>query len=144
DESIRLWDAPTGAARRVLANHTRAVNDLQLRPAAEPRTLPMIASAGDDRTVRLWQPTIGRLVRFARLDSPALALAWTADGRRPWAACRDGRGCQVDPDEATIVANVPAIDGVAYAIAVAPDGSIVVAGSGGQLRRIDTSERIGA
>lgn len=136
DQSIRLWDTARDATKRTLANHTRAVTDLKLRPAANPQELEMVASAGEDRTVRFWQPTIGRLVRFARLDSPALALAWGHDGQVLWTACRDGRVRAIDPKSAAVVKDLPAVDGVAYALAVAPDGNLLVGGSKAQLLRI--------
>jgi WD40 repeat protein len=136
DASIRLWDTTANSTRRSLANHTRAVNDLKVRPSRGDNELPMIATASDDRTVRFWQPTIGRLVRFARLESAPLALAWSPDGTLLWAACRDGHVRAVDPDSAAVESEWPAIDGVAYTLALTPDGSILVGGSNGQLRSI--------
>jgi WD40 repeat protein len=134
DASIRLWDTSAGATRRTLTNHTRAVNDLKVCPNIATSALPMIATASDDRSVRFWQPTIGRLVRFARLESAPLALAWSSDGSLLSAACRDGHVREIDPASAAVTRDLPAIDGVAYALALAPDGSMLVGGSNGQLR----------
>jgi WD40 repeat protein len=136
DHSIRLWDIAKRTTQRTLANHTRTVNDLKLRPNANSRSLPLLASAGEDRTVRFWQPTIGRLVRFARLDSPPSALVWETHGQVLWAACRDGRVRAIDPETAAVVKDLPAIHGVAYAVAIAPDENLLVAGSNGQLRHV--------
>ena len=36
----------------------------------------MVASASADRTIRIWQPTIGRLVRYVRLEAEPLSIAW--------------------------------------------------------------------
>jgi WD40 repeat protein len=141
DQTIRLWDISTGATRRTLTNHTRAVTDLKVRPTDNTHELPMVASAGEDRTVRFWQPTIGRLVRFARLDSPALALAWTHDGQVLWAACEDGRVRAIDPKTAEIVQELPAVDRAAYAVVISPDGNLLVGGSNGQLRRVHVSSK---
>ncbi|HEX2476485.1 MAG TPA: hypothetical protein VHK01_17155 [Lacipirellulaceae bacterium] len=141
DQSIRLWDVAKEATRRTLANHTRTVNDLKLRPSAHSQSLPLVASAGEDRTVRFWQPTIGRLVRFARLESPPSALAWSDDGQVLWAACRDGRVRALDPESAAVVKDLPAINGVAYAVAIAPDESLLVAGSNGQLQHVVVRSR---
>ena len=92
DQSLRVWDQSSGAIVRVLDNHTDEVRDLAPRPRGEG--LPMIASAAADRTVRLWQPTIGRLVRFARLPADlrdSLAVdRHVADESRIAAAIDDG------------------------------------------------------
>jgi WD40 repeat protein len=136
DQTIRVWQLSLGTTQRTLANHTRDVTDLEVRPSGGSQAIPEVASASEDRTVRFWQPTIGRLVRFARLESPPLALAWSHDGQVVWAACRDGRVRGVDPETTAVVKEVAAVDGVAYAIAIAPDENLLVGGSDGQLRRV--------
>jgi WD40 repeat protein len=141
DQSIRLWDVAKGTTQRTLANHTRAVNDLKQRPSANSESLPLVASAGEDCTVRFWLPTIGRLVRFARLESPPSALAWSDDGHVLWAACRDGRVRAIDPESAALVKDLHAINGVAYAVTIAPDENLIVAGSNGHLQRIVVRSR---
>ncbi|MEJ7637159.1 MAG: hypothetical protein WKF75_04000, partial [Singulisphaera sp.] len=88
DETIRLWDVDSGQSLRTLSNHTRPVHHLALRPNADDDTPPSVASVSEDRTVRLWQPTIGRLVRFVRLKSVPMEVAWTADGRTLYVACK--------------------------------------------------------
>ena len=47
--------------------------------------------------------------------------------------------CAINPDDATLQQNLPAIDGPAYALVVAADGSIFVAGSNGQSHRVVVS-----
>lgn len=136
DNSLRVWNLKTGKLRRTLDNHKAPVVDLAVRPAQDG--LPMIASAGEDKTIRFWQPTIGRLVRFARLPSAPLAIAWTLDGRRLCASCRDGHLRIVDPDTVEIVADLPALDGWAYSLAVTRDGKhAIVAGEQSQVVVVD-------
>jgi WD40 repeat protein len=135
DQSVRVWDVGKGELVRSMDQHTRPVHDLALRPAKEG--LPMVASAAADRTIRFWQPTIGRMVRYVRLPSAPLAIAWLGDGARIVAACRDGRVRVVDAEAVTIVGDLAGVGGLAYSLAAHPtDGSLAVGGQGGEVRRV--------
>lgn len=136
DQSVRVWDVKSGELIRSLNQHTGVVHNLAVRPTNDG--LPMVASAAADRTIRFWQPTIGRMVRYIRLDVEPLDIAWINDGSQIVATCVDGQIRVVDVDEVKITQTIPAIKGWAYVIAVHPsDGSIVVAGTNGQIRRIE-------
>ncbi|MEQ9411040.1 MAG: WD40 repeat domain-containing protein [Fuerstiella sp.] len=89
DQTIRVWSLDSGQVLRSLTNHTGAVSDLAVCPASDV-PLPLIASAGHDKTIRFWQPSIGRLVRFKRVASPTTCVAFTPDGAAVLAGCRDG------------------------------------------------------
>ncbi|MFP6770079.1 MAG: WD40 repeat domain-containing protein [Planctomycetaceae bacterium] len=135
DRSLRVWRPGSGELIRSLGIHTRRVHNLALRPG--DGGLPMVASVSGDRTLRLWQPTIGRMVRFVRLRTRPLDVAWRPDGSRLVVACADGHVREVDPVTVKVTRDLPAVDGWAYSLAVHPtDQSVVVGGSGGQLRRI--------
>ncbi|MGD9855647.1 MAG: WD40 repeat domain-containing protein [Planctomycetaceae bacterium] len=135
DQNLRVWKPDSEEMVRTLNNHTNAVHRMALRPVAAG--LPMIASVSDDRTVRLWQPTIGRMVRFAQLDATPLAVDWLSDGTRIVVAASDGHVRLIDPDTVGVTQNIPAVDGWAYALDVHPsDGSLLVGGRDGQLQRI--------
>jgi WD40 repeat protein len=135
DQSVRVWDLGSGELIRSLNQHTKPVRALAVRPARDG--LPMVASAAGDRTIRFWQPTIGRMVRYVRLEAEPLDIAWLGDGSRIVASCIDGLVRVVDPEEVTVTRTVAAIKGWAYTVAAHPsDGSILVGGSDGQLRRI--------
>ena len=138
DQNLRVWDFGSGELLRSLNNHTLPVHALALRPG--DHSLAMVASASEDRTVRLWQPSIGRMVRFARLPSVPLDVAWLVDGSRIVVACDDGRIRVIDPDTVKVTGDLPALDGWAYTLAVHPrDHSLVVGGSDGQLKRVELS-----
>ena len=140
DQSLRVWKPETGELVRSLNNHTREIHQLAVRPGSEGP--PMIATVSGDRTMRLWQPTIGRMVRFAQLDCSPLAVAWLPDGSLVAVAGDDGHVLLIDPDTVKIVNNLPAIGGRAYSLAVHPDdGSLVVAGQNGQLKRVRWEDR---
>ena len=140
DQNLRVWELTTGRQIRSLKNHTREVHQLTVRPATEG--LPMVASISRDHTVRLWQPTIGRMVRFARLESPPLAVAWLPDGTLVAVTSADGAVRLVDPDTAKVVRKMPALDGWAYSLAAHPeDGSLAVGGRNGALKRVFASDQ---
>ncbi|MCA9213149.1 MAG: WD40 repeat domain-containing protein [Planctomycetales bacterium] len=135
DQSVRVWTAESGTLIRSLTQHTKPVHALAMRPAHTG--LPMLASASADRTIRFWQPTIGRMVRYIRLPSEPLDIAWTPDGSLLVAACEDGSVRIIDPIEVAIKHVDHAIDGWAYSVAVHPTENVALAGgTNGQIRRI--------
>jgi WD40 repeat protein len=134
DNSVRTWERETGKLRLSRDNHVGPVQDLAVRPGSG---LPMIATAGSDKTVRMWQPTIGRHVRFARLPAPALAVVWSAAGDLLAATATDGYLYLIDPETVEIKSRHQAFDGWPYCLALAPDGrSVAVGGDHGQLVRV--------
>lgn len=101
DQTLQLWDSSTGKPLRTLDNHLAAVNDLGVQPGTKTE-MPVVVSISDDRTVRLWQPSIGRLMRFARIESPPRCVAWSADGKQILVGCNDGTLQSIDPDTVAV------------------------------------------
>lgn len=81
DQTIRLWDATTGACLNVLKGHTKPIETITFSPNGET-----IASGSDDGTVRLWNrqtgdcrstftPGVGRVLSLAfSPDSTLMAI----------------------------------------------------------------------
>jgi len=138
DNSLRVWSLKTGKLIRSFNNHTHPIHDLAVHPSKDKDALPMVVTVSEDRSVRLWQPTIGRMVRFVRLDKAIpLAVRWTPDGSRIIIACSDGHVRVIDPDTVAIVRDTPAISGWAYSLDVHPNGrEAVVGGADGAVRRV--------
>lgn len=139
DQILRVWpgdvtEHKSPQALRNLDNHTGPVCDLALRPGRQPQ--PMVASASVDRTVRLWQPIIGRLVKFARVPVEPTCLAWSRDGSRLAAGCADGSLRIINPATVQIDQTCHGIDGWIHSVASANDGSFAVGGTGGQITRV--------
>ena len=97
DRTIVLSDTRSGKTLHVLKQHTKSVHALAYQPRINEGQPSLLASAGDDRTVRFWQAEIGRLVRFHRFESIPLAIAWTNAGDKLIVGCDDGTVWQLDP-----------------------------------------------
>jgi len=131
DQTLRLWDSTNGEHRRTLDNHVGTVNALAILPeiANEPQdALPMtIATISEDQTVRIWQPAIGRLMRFAKLASIPRAVAWSTAGDRIYVGCNDGHIHEVDPESMEILNQFECLDGRIHEIAIDPKGQRILA-----------------
>ncbi len=135
DQSLRIWKLDSGVLQRSLSIHTQPVNALALRPSVAE--LPMIASASADKTVRLWQPTLGRMVRFVRLSAVPLDIDWLPDGSQIIAVCDDGVVRWIDPDTIEVTQETAALEGWIYSLRSHPtDGGLLIGGGNGQLRRL--------
>lgn len=135
DQSLRVWAVDTGNLARSMTLHVRPVSSVAVRPTSEG--LPMIASASDDSTVRFWQPTIGRMVRFARLPARPCEIRWLPSGSQAAVCCDDGDVYLVDPETVKVSTPILGVSGRAYALAVHPAGKvIVVGGERGSLVRV--------
>lgn len=133
DETLRVWSLETGESIRTLHNHSRDVTALALKPS--DKGLPVVASASADLTVRFWQPTIGRMVRFARLPATPLAICWVIAGKYLAAACDDGALYLIDPIQVSVRETLPVSGDWLYAVAEDPTqpGRVVAGGSYGEL-----------
>jgi WD40 repeat protein len=137
DQTIQVWNGKSGAHLRTLDNHVNTVNDLALRPPISGQTIAMLASIGEDRTVRLWQPSIGRLVRFAKLESTPRTFVWTSDGERLIVGCSDGLVRVVQADNVQVTNELPSRVGRIHELGQDTTGTVIVAGQQGfqMLRR---------
>lgn len=136
DQSLRLWNSTERTPVRSWNNHTAAVTSLARRPGTD--SLVMVASASEDRTVRLWQPTIGRMVRFVRLESVPRCIGWTRDGSRLVAGCDDGVVRIIDPETVEVQTEFPLFRRPVVAMTVFEKSDLVVAGGfGGAIKRLD-------
>ncbi len=120
DMTLRVWSTNQPEAVRSLNNHTAEVHAIAVAPdVSNPRTR-LIVSVGQDKTVRFWQPAIGRLVRFARLDSIPLSVEWDHQSRYVVVGCEDGQVLVVDSQTAKIHHSQAVLPGPIYCIARHP------------------------
>ncbi|MCA9120937.1 MAG: hypothetical protein H6822_31415 [Planctomycetaceae bacterium] len=134
DNTIRIWEHSSANLVRTLNNHTDEIIDLAVRPTSTSAPY-VIASSSADHTVRFWWPIRGRLMRFAKLPSPALDIEWTPDGDRLVVVCEDGHLRVVDPDTVEVSMDVEVGSSWLYTLAIAPDGgSAFVGGADGLMQ----------
>ncbi len=100
DATIQLW-TDQGVRVRTLNNHTASVTDLTITSDRSGTALELV-STSEDRTVRLWQPEIGRMVRFLRLETiPRRVISLTE--HRLAVASDDGHVYLIDSQEMKIL-----------------------------------------
>lgn len=134
DHSVRVWHVDTGALIRTMNQHSKPIYCISVCPGSLGK--PLIATAAGDRTIRFWQPTIGRMMRYIRLESEPLDLCWINDTRLV-ASCTDGQLRVIDSENVKVRQTIPVLKGWAYAVAAHPkDETIAIAGSNGQIRRV--------
>lgn len=132
DQTIRLWNSAEGLSLRTLDNHVGTVNGVAVRPASTDQTVEVMATISEDRTVRLWQPRIGRLIRFTRLVSVPRSLAWSSDAKKLYVGCNDGRVRTLDAESMEITDELDGLVGRIHELAVEPvGGRILTAGETG-------------
>lgn len=134
DQTLQLWDSNSDKPLRTLDNHLATVNDLAVRPGTNPDAPPVIVSISDDRTVRLWQPTIGRLMRFARVDSPPRCVTWSADGQQILVGCNDGTLQSIDPESVAVTSLRTKFAGRIQTLIAASQGQWLIGGENGLLQ----------
>lgn len=132
DQVLHVWDVSEGKPIRRRHNHTDTITCVALKPGDAP--LPMIATGSLDRTVRFWQPTIGRLVKFVRLPSAVLCLTWSSDGHTLFVGCRDGGLYEIDAQRLKHSRKVLVKNGWIYSVDAGELAGVVVGASNGVIK----------
>jgi WD40 repeat protein len=140
DNTIGVWGLEKQGELRVLNNHVDVVNQIAARPADPENTRSLIVSVSDDATVRFWQPEIGRMVRFARLESIPTCVVWNQAGTRAIVGTRSGQIHFVDPATANVVKTMHAT-GWINCLALSPDEKSVWIGGESGLDRVSISSK---
>lgn len=131
---------PTEPFLRIEAGrHTAAVNRIAVDAAGQ-----LLATASDDKTVRLWNPADGaargvlRLPIGPREEGEIYAVALTPDGKRAFAGGFTGYGWDrafsiylFDLERMVLRGRLPGLPAPVNHLAVSPDGARLAAGLGG-------------
>ena len=92
--TVKLWDARDGRLLSTLSGHTEDVNSVAM--SANGR---LVASAADDKTIRVWQLPGPRLLALLQRP-PELLRAALAAAVCPGTKAAHRRLCRLDPDQA--------------------------------------------
>ncbi len=124
--------SPTGSPVRVLEGHAEAV----LAVAADPGG-KLFATAGEDGTVRAWEPATGKPLRvFQGHPGAVTALAVRPDGKEIVSGGADGRLRVWPLADADIHRTLP-LSAPGFAVAYGPTGRVAVGGLDGSLKVFD-------
>lgn len=133
DATIRVWDTGDWRLIRAMTNHLGPVHGLAFRSTTDraegaERQPALLASAGGDGTVRIWQPEIGRLVRIVRHPAPVHCLAWDDRGVL-WSGAKDGRLRAIDSENGNVTNERPVGSGWLLSLVASSPAHRLIAGS---------------
>ncbi|HET6574804.1 MAG TPA: protein kinase [Fimbriiglobus sp.] len=138
---VHLYDVASGKVSAVLRGHSAPVTSVAYRPDGK-----QIATAGNDRTIRVWDPETGQeLARLRAEMTPAeedrnLVLAYNSDGRRMASYAVNGQAGTTrlwDADTGNEIAVLGKWRGYDSPVAFSPDGKRVAVASGEHLLLCD-------
>jgi WD40 repeat protein len=96
DTVVKYWSLADRRLLRTLEGHTSNVYDVDIAPGGK-----LAATAGNDRSVRIWDLETGKTLKLLEHGGPAISVQFSPDGRRlaTVSADRTLRVWDVTPDE---------------------------------------------
>jgi WD40 repeat protein len=123
--TVDLRDARTYDVAGRFRGHEAEIRSLAFSPDSR-----LIATCGDDRTVRVWQIDSGTCQELRGHTDYVFAVAFHPDGTRLATAGRDGAIWLWDLARGDAVARLPGHTSYVWSLAFSPDGATLASGSG--------------
>ncbi|KAF8535469.1 hypothetical protein BDD12DRAFT_892769 [Trichophaea hybrida] len=136
DNTVRLWDPSTGASRGTLEGHsgtsrgTLEGHSHWVRAVAFSSDSQLLASASDDNTVRLWDPSTGALRGTLEGHSGSVcAVAFSSDSQLLASASDDNTVRLWDPSTGASRGTLEGHSGSVRAVAFSSDSQLLASAS---------------
>jgi hypothetical protein len=130
DQTVRAWNAKTGALLTTLAGHEGTVTALAVSPDGR-----RLVSGSPDGTARVWDPLTGRVLATIQGHTDSvLSVAFSADGARIVTGSADRTAKIWDVETTKQIATLKSAAADVVNVSYTPEGSVVTAGSDNNLR----------
>lgn len=118
DNTIKLWEWPSGKEVRTLTGHTGPVYCVAFHPNGTT-----LASGSLDKTIRLWNIADGKLIREIKGHTDIVdSIAFNKDGKLLASGSSDKSVRLWNPDDGKEVKNLGTQAGTVYSVAFSLDG----------------------
>ncbi|KAJ7820966.1 WD40-repeat-containing domain protein [Mycena leptocephala] len=137
DETVRIWDAMTGAELTTMEGHSDSVNSLAFSPDGA-----RVVSGSADETVRIWDAMTGaELTKMEGHSDVVRSVAFSPDGTRV-ASSSDDQAVRIwDAKTGTGLTMMEGHSDFVRSVAFSPDGTRVASSSDDQAVRIWDAKR---
>jgi len=128
---VRLWEVATGRELKRLEGHTGVVRSARFTLAGRH-----VVSAGEDRTIRIWDAGAGTLIRTIRSAEPIQRAVFSQDERLAVTASSDGPVLVWDLDSGREIGRLAGHDRWITTLDLSSDGRYALSGAYDQTIRI--------
>jgi len=136
DGMARILELPSRRVLHVLAHHDANGVGGPVRMAVFSPDGKQIATACEDGNIRFWETSTGDAAGALKLDGPALAVAYSADGKRIIAGGANGKAIVFDVESRQPLVRYLGHTAAIHSVALSPDGRRALTGSSDRLAKL--------